>query len=250
MCGLGILLTFSRRKSERSIVARKALTFLVLALFCAASVPIPIATVSLDKDSTEAFPCQDSPCACKSARECWTSCCCRSPKERMAWAVEHGVQPPDYAVLSDDINSSDPLALVSESQSASVVLKSCCSKRVDANVCSNEAAATHNKKSCCAKSVALKPTEPLSTAHDGSSRLTGKRSTSRKIVTTLSMRKCQGSSSDFTLLPWTILVPIKSFCIEAAKVEALYCAGAPRPFDVGVEPATPPPRFDSESKDM
>jgi hypothetical protein len=43
------------------------------------------------------FPCQDHPCGCQSAEECWRHCCCFTPEERWTWARAQGVTPPPYA---------------------------------------------------------------------------------------------------------------------------------------------------------
>jgi hypothetical protein len=55
---------------------------------------------SSKKSGHQPFPCQDHDCGCASAEECWTNCCCFSPEQHLAWAHEHGIEPPAYAVLS------------------------------------------------------------------------------------------------------------------------------------------------------
>lgn len=74
-----------------------ALVVLVGILF--ASLPIPIASLRTRGPSDTPFPCQSCSCGCATAEQCWTSCCCFSPEERLAWARENGVQPPKYALL-------------------------------------------------------------------------------------------------------------------------------------------------------
>lgn len=41
----------------------------------------------------DAYPCQHGRCGCTTAGHCWTSCCCHSPRERLAWAKRHGIVP-------------------------------------------------------------------------------------------------------------------------------------------------------------
>jgi hypothetical protein len=43
------------------------------------------------------FPCQDHPCGCSCAEDCWRHCCCFSAAERWEWAAANEVEPPDYA---------------------------------------------------------------------------------------------------------------------------------------------------------
>ena len=59
--------------------------------------PVPARAESPLKDSATPFPCQDNPCGCATAEQCWTSCCCTTPEQRFAWAEAHGVTPPAYA---------------------------------------------------------------------------------------------------------------------------------------------------------
>ena len=35
-----------------------------------------------------------------SAEQCWRSCCCHTLAERFAWAREHNVRPPEYAIAA------------------------------------------------------------------------------------------------------------------------------------------------------
>ena len=47
------------------------------------------------KDTTTPFPCMNSPCGCRSAEHCWHNCCCHTLAERIQWARENHVRPPD-----------------------------------------------------------------------------------------------------------------------------------------------------------
>lgn len=51
------------------------------------------------KDRSRPFPCLDKPCGCASAEQCFASCCCHTPAERLAWATAHGVEPAVLAAL-------------------------------------------------------------------------------------------------------------------------------------------------------
>jgi len=39
-------------------------------------------------------------CGCQTAEQCWKSCCCSTQSERLAWAREHGVEPPEFLVTA------------------------------------------------------------------------------------------------------------------------------------------------------
>ena len=79
----------------RSVPAGR-LTIVAAALlaYAIAAVGVPLPTFEA-KDRSQPFPCMDRPCGCRSASACWTSCCCTTPEERLRWARDHGVEPPD-----------------------------------------------------------------------------------------------------------------------------------------------------------
>ena len=52
------------------------------------------------KDRSRPFPCMDKPCGCATAEQCFTSCCCHTPAETLAWARSHGVEPGVLAALA------------------------------------------------------------------------------------------------------------------------------------------------------
>jgi hypothetical protein len=58
---------------------------------------LPLPALPSKKKSGTPFPCQDHPCGCSSAEECWRHCCCFSVEERWAWAAANQVEPPEYA---------------------------------------------------------------------------------------------------------------------------------------------------------
>jgi hypothetical protein len=64
------------------------------------------------------FPCRDRSCGCRTAEQCWKSCCCHSNREKLAWAEQHGVTPPDYVVVAAK-NEARPCCAA----------RSCCAKK-------------------------------------------------------------------------------------------------------------------------
>jgi hypothetical protein len=49
------------------------------------------------KDSSQPFPCQNRPCGCATSEQCWKGdCCCFTLEEKLVWADEHGVEPPEH----------------------------------------------------------------------------------------------------------------------------------------------------------
>ncbi len=57
--------------------------------------PIWVPIVGPRKSRSIPFPCQNRPCGCQSAEQCWSGdCCCFTMEEKLAWARERGIEPP------------------------------------------------------------------------------------------------------------------------------------------------------------
>jgi hypothetical protein len=81
----------------RSLPRRLCAGITLLAYLTAAlGLPLPVSAARSKKGGVP-FPCQDNPCGCQSAEECWRGCCCFTAEERWAWARAHGITPPPYA---------------------------------------------------------------------------------------------------------------------------------------------------------
>ncbi len=87
--------TFWRRLRQRLWVAVSLLAYL------AASLGFPLPAPARHKPGGQPFPCQDHPCGCQSAEQCWTHCCCLTPEQHWEWARRHHVEPPAYATRPD-----------------------------------------------------------------------------------------------------------------------------------------------------
>ncbi|HEY1598762.1 MAG TPA: hypothetical protein VGG64_04125 [Pirellulales bacterium] len=61
----------------------------------------------LTKDKSTPFPCQDRPCGCMSAEECFRGCCCFTAKQRLAWAIEHDVAAPPELLAAAEHEHAD-----------------------------------------------------------------------------------------------------------------------------------------------
>lgn len=59
----------------------------------ALNIPTPVV---VQKDVEVSFPCQNRPCGCENAQQCWDACCCFSDAEKLAWAQANHVTPPDW----------------------------------------------------------------------------------------------------------------------------------------------------------
>jgi hypothetical protein len=75
---------------------RRLIAGLTLVAYLLATLGVPLPAAARRPDD-QPFPCQDHPCGCRTAEQCWTSCCCFTPEQRWAWARERHIEPPAYA---------------------------------------------------------------------------------------------------------------------------------------------------------
>lgn len=176
------LMTFWRRH------ARGAVALVVLFVVCVRIVPIPLApTTGPEKDRSAPFPCQSRPCGCRSAEQCWKKCCCFTNAQKLAWAEANSVQLPEYVVA----------AAKKEQPSRTCETGGCCHNPTNSIVADDKTqpmATATPKLSCCAKPSQLP--KPASKA------LAEKRS---DVVIIALAEECQGHSSLWNSLPWSVL---------------------------------------------
>lgn len=96
--------------------------------------PLPSPPADKSKGGSQPFPCQARPCGCLTAEACWQGdCCCFTIEEKLHWAEENGIEPPDHV---------RPLVESRKSRTAPPPKK---------------------KKSCCAEAEALPEPAPAPT---------------------------------------------------------------------------------------
>ena len=110
--------------------------------------PLP-ATSRKSNDASRPFPCQYRPCGCLTADQCWKGdCCCFTIEEKLTWAEENGVEPPEHVRPLVESRKSRPTApkkkksCCSEAEPALQPTVSatptCCEKRKPAATCCSE----------------------------------------------------------------------------------------------------------------
>jgi hypothetical protein len=89
---------------------RRVIAWGMLGLYAlvASGLPLPVALPPAGsaaarklaaKDRSQPFPCMDKACGCDSAERCFSSCCCHTPAETLAWAKARGLDPAVLAAL-------------------------------------------------------------------------------------------------------------------------------------------------------
>jgi hypothetical protein len=213
-------LTFRRPDLRRWLCAGLLIVFGATA----AGIPLPIGKPILSK-SNELFPCAGSSCGCRTAHQCWHSCCCTTLAERLAWAKRHGVRPPAFAIAEARAAGIGMAWLKTGGPAAtSCAASSCC-----------QAKQATSTRSCCKRSdesgVARSCCQPREKAPQG--------------TTVIGWRalKCDGKS-----IHWLCAVPTSinlqaGFLFDAAPI-AWLCPMPPAAYHATAEsPAVPPPEL-------
>lgn len=91
---------------------------------------IPMPKKSL---GSQAYPCRHGSCGCRSAEQCWKSCCCHTDEEKLAWAAKNGVTPPAYVVAAAQRRCGSRSCYASTT-------RSCCAKSQAGAACDHETA--------------------------------------------------------------------------------------------------------------
>jgi hypothetical protein len=90
---------FCRRVNSGGNSGHRVMTVVLLVAVGASFVPLSIDVVSSrDKCQSQPYPCQNRPCGCASAEQCWRQCCCFTNVEKIAWARKQSVTLPAYVV--------------------------------------------------------------------------------------------------------------------------------------------------------
>lgn len=190
---------------------RRVVAATLLAAFVAASLGIAVPVV-VNKISHEIYPCMNCPCGCVSAEACWRDCCCYTQQQKLDWAREHGVAPPAFVVA----------AAQQESQETT----SCCCKR-DVPPCCSKKASCYSKPTqpqtaqCCQKNSRDQPI--------------------RRIVL-IDVLRCQGLTSQLTLLPPCVMPPMLEAGDAPNSLEELIALGDPLVSGLSTGPEPPPPQ--------
>jgi hypothetical protein len=121
------------RPLRRRLTASLALLAYATATF---GFPLPAPAV---KDHSQPYPCENRPCGCLTAEQCWQGdCCCFTLEEKLAWAEANGIEPPKHV---------RPLVESRKARRATPMKKSCCSESNSGSVKS-----ILSSSSCCGHS--------------------------------------------------------------------------------------------------
>ena len=244
-----------RKLSPKLIRRLSGLT--VLLGVCAMLVPLPMAPLpsnSPEKDLSQPFPCQNRPCGCRSAEQCWKNCCCFNNSQKIAWAKAHKVPVPDYVVAAAEnvkLTSAEVCSLPPTTLPAGNVMKSelgdsrfktssCVEKNLaPANPFLSRDVAQTTKSESCQSECKTDKTATTKTALP--------KDPSFKWMMAVSSAECQGQGPQFycsivLVMPCSqMLTPATPPLIEVVSLES------ERRHSASLRPPLPPPKIDENS---
>jgi hypothetical protein len=120
------MFAFTRHRFAKRLRTRRSICAVLLVGFGITAAGIPLPGPQKQLNSRDQFPCAGSSCGCRSATQCWESCCCSTLAERIAWARRNGVRPPEFAIAQARAAKFDLAWLESHNGSKACDRLSCC----------------------------------------------------------------------------------------------------------------------------
>lgn len=189
---------------------RKLVCLLLLVSFFASFVPLPgvpaVPSHPSEKDRSQPFPCQNRPCGCRSAEQCWKKCCCFTNAQKLAWAEKNRVRVPKFVVQQAKKEQTEKaLSLSAPSK------PSCCDI---------------SAKKKCQSETCDQNSKPES-----------------NVVIGIFAQQCQGNGLYWNSLPWIVLPVADDFTFSTTLVTSAFIHPNLLPASVFYQPPVPPPRF-------
>ena len=208
--------------------------------------PLPFAPPvqhSTDKDLSEPFPCQNRPCGCQSAAQCWRKCCCFTDTQKVAWAKANNVKVPDFVLVAAkrELEASQKTSSAAGMSAPKTALPAnncaCCKKEsvAAANLTCNKDAST--------VAVATSQTCDVATLDETTTPSEIRKSPVSKWVMAVFAAECQGqgpfalSYSCPTIPTQPVLMTISVAKIETVEIESERLTQLP------MRPPLPPPKI-------
>jgi len=189
---------------------------------CVILLPMPVSLVSKSspgKDVSEPFPCQNRPCGCRSAEQCWKKCCCFSNAEKVAWAKTNRVKLPGYVVVAAKKEVSGK--------------KNSCALCAKENKKSSKTTCEESKVSVSSEPQKVTPQAPVSRI----------RSSSSKWVMTMYAAECQGQTPFSFCFPASIIpTPVVAVTQAPCLLESVH-PQSERLNSATARPPLPPPKI-------
>jgi hypothetical protein len=223
----------SRRGLLSGFLGRAALVVLTLVghLLAAVGFPLPAPCVNAAREADQPFPCQDHPCGCRTAEQCWQGdCCCFTLEEKVTWADARGIEPPPHV---------RPLLQLRKQQvKPRPVPACCCSEPAE----QHQEAARPATSSCCQEATQDRPAGSVNPVQENSPAATVQGAGVRWVIGIFA-QKCRGQGcAGLFSLDVVLAVDLPSDWRPDDRVEKVPAGFPTQPPSISHGPAIPPPR--------
>jgi len=201
----------------RRPIGRRCACALMLLVYAVTAAGVPISIGGSSQKSGEIFPCMATSCGCRTADQCWRSCCCHSLKTRLAWARKRGIEPPAFALAQARVLGINVSLIAAECDSGESAEK-CCRSRVQARTVSTAAP-------CCTEQKV---------------RATSENDREQSIVAWRALA-CRGQSMNWLAAVPNMIIPRPDMSRELPPAGWLRPASSDIASGESIDPAVPPP---------
>ncbi len=206
-----------RFQTRRQRIARWAAAVAYIYLALGIPLPIPVGAAP-----GETYPCMNHRCGCLSAEQCWHNCCCLSLFDKLVWARENHVTPPDYVLAEAELRGI---------QWHAFCLHACDETNSTCACCAHHAAA--GPETSCGKSGCTKSSEIAVCA---------RQSRPARGIVLIEALKCSGAGETWHGMSVSLSPPPEvSFSFADDHIERT-CSSSPRLLTISFPPDLPPPR--------
>ena len=210
----------------------------------------------IEKDDSTPFPCQNRPCGCRTAQQCWKKCCCFSNSQKVAWAKANNVKVPEFVRAAARLEEADflrrEICSSSSSANATLAVKSAASSSETAcKHCSKTSVAASEPAGCqktdeSTSSVSVTSTSARNSSRGGSAKSLNRVSSNpskSKWVLAIYATACQGQGPPSFCFPTSIVPePITLVISPAAAIDSL-SVESERLQQTSLRPPLPPPKI-------
>lgn len=217
----------SRLKKSRQNWRLRLVSLAVLIGVCASMFPLPIGWQSrTEKDRSTPFPCQNRPCGCQSAEQCWKKCCCFTNTQKLAWAAANRVTAPSYVSV----------AAAKERSNQSCQNAQCCAKHgPEKSSTTRQQCGDSLARTCCKSKACCKVTKAETASVENEMPET-------TLVLGVFWNDCQGHGWYWNSLPWGVVTEPTNIIVCAQVTRDFDCPRSRGLPQASLQPPIPPPR--------
>jgi hypothetical protein len=223
------------RNDSWKLLARRLCAVVALLSYLATIGGVPLPSVH-GKDQSQPFPCQDHPCGCLTAEQCWRHCCCFTPEEKWVWAQAQHVEPPAYAEVSPPRGWQTP-RLRDQVDGGGTACRACFSPTEKEAA---SAASCVSERNCCAVRSSVPSCTHAQNGHCGSKETQTR--VGLRWVHGMSMFRCHGFSTQWVSAGAVITPPPGPSWSAPTTPSSVLSYRDASPFTVCHAPLPPPPR--------